>query len=173
MEFHKFTLSHTPSVALSKRSIRQTGLFYLVGYLFSAHLYKNFQLPRTIFRASKALQEAEGGVYSVGGCTKIETEGERGKEIEKVQIARIKLENTIRTVENDDCSDRLKGMTLVSSRSDKSRDSDREITNIAEIELDINAWREIEIARTELRKEIEEIETRDKDRLGLKIECLD
>ena len=66
-KFDKFD-SHTPSVALSKLSIRQTWLFYLVGYLFSAHLHKKFQLSVSILRASKALQEPEGGVYSDRGC---------------------------------------------------------------------------------------------------------
>ena len=64
--------SHTPSVALSKLSIRQTWLFYLVGYLFSAHLHKKFQLSVSILRASKALQEPEGGVYSDRGCTSVQ-----------------------------------------------------------------------------------------------------
>ena len=44
--------------------------FTLLLYLFSAHLHKKFQLSVSILRASKALREPEGGVYSVGGCIK-------------------------------------------------------------------------------------------------------
>ena len=69
LKFHNLSLSDTPSVALSKPSIRQTWLSYPVGDLVSAHLHKTFQPPGTILRASKALREKRGDVYSVGGCS--------------------------------------------------------------------------------------------------------
>ena len=62
----------TPSVALSKPSIRQTWLSYPVGDIVRAHMHKTFQPPATMFTVGMmkpVCVKNWGGVYSVGRCS--------------------------------------------------------------------------------------------------------